>query len=52
MITLNNPLVIFAGKLLGVGVELRLDHVDGVWKLCFELQVIAWAYCKEWRRVG
>lgn len=52
MITINNPLVLFAGKLLGVGIELRIDHVDGVYTLCFEAQAIAWKYCKEWSHVG
>jgi len=50
MLTVNNPLVLFAGKLFGVGVELRLSHSDDSWLLCFEAEAVAWKYCKEWAR--
>jgi hypothetical protein len=52
MVQLNNPLVLFAGKLLGIGVEVRFEHTDGTKKLCFEVEVVAWSYCKEWSRAG
>jgi hypothetical protein len=48
MLTLNNPLVLVSAKVLGVGIELRLEHVDGVRKICFQVDAIAWSYCKEW----
>ncbi len=48
MLSLNNPLVLVSAKILGVGIELRVEHVDGVKKLCFQVDVIAWSYCKEW----
>lgn len=52
MLELNNPLVLLSGKLLGVGVELSVAHVDNVWSLCFEAEAVAWRYCKEWSRAG
>lgn len=48
MLSLNNPLVLVSAKILGVGIELRVEHVDGVKKLCFQVDAIAWSYCKEW----
>jgi hypothetical protein len=48
MLTLNNPLVLVSAKLLGVGVELRVEHVDDVWHLCLDIEAIAWSYCKAW----
>ena len=52
MITLNNPLVLLAGKILGVGFELRFENTDGVKKLCLEVEAVAWSYCKEWSNAG
>ena len=45
---LNNPLVLIAGKILGVGFEIRFEHLDGVKKLCFQVEAVAWSYCKDW----
>ena len=52
MFHLNNPLVLLAGKLLGVGVELRMARVDGTVVFCFEVEAVAWKYCKEWGNAG
>ena len=46
--TLNNPLVLIGGKILGIGFELRFENVDGQKKLCFEVEAVAWSYCKSW----
>lgn len=48
MINLNNPLVLFSVKLLGIGIEISIEHVDGVYKLCAYAEAIAWSYCKKW----
>ena len=48
MITLNNPLVLIGGAVLGFGFSLHLDRVDGTTKLCFMVEAVAWSYCKEW----
>ena len=46
--TLNNPLVLIAGKVLGVGFEIRFENNDGIKKLCFQVDAVAWSYCKGW----
>lgn len=48
--TLNNPLSILSAKILGVGVELNIEHTDGTWTLCFIAEAIAWSYRKEWSK--
>lgn len=45
---LNNPLVLIAGKILGIGFEIRYEDVDGTRKLCFQVDAVAWSYCKGW----
>lgn len=47
---INNPLVLLSAKLLGLGVELSVEHTDGVCKLCFVIEAVAWSYCKEWSK--
>lgn len=49
---LNNPLVLIAIKMLGIGVEVRVEHTTKEWKLCFEVEAVVWAYRKEWSRAG
>ena len=46
--TLNNPLVLIAAKVLGVGFEIRFENTDGVRKLCIQVDAVAWSYCKDW----
>lgn len=52
MLTLNNPLVLISAKLLGIGIQITFDHVDGIYNLCFEAEAVAWKYCKEWTYVS
>lgn len=47
---LNNPLVLIAGKILGVGFEIRYESFDGSNKICLQVEAVAWSYCKEWVR--
>jgi len=49
--TINNPLVLISAKVFGIGIELSLHHVDNKWSLCFQVEAVAWSYCKEWSRV-
>lgn len=52
MLTLNNPLVLIAGKVLGVGFEISFEHTDGTKKFCIQVEAVAWSWCKEWAYVG
>ena len=50
--TLNNPLVLIAGQLFGIGFSIRYEKFEATKKICFQVDVIAWSYCKEFGNAG
>lgn len=48
-IELNNPLPLLSAKFLGFGIELRLENIDGTFRLCLSIEAIIWNACKVWK---
>ncbi len=48
MITLNNPLVLIGGTVLGVGFKVYLEKHGEKYQVCFHVEAISWSYCKKW----
>jgi hypothetical protein len=46
--TLNNPLSLLSAKILGVGVEIVVENVDGKVHLCVTINAVVWEKCWKW----
>lgn len=42
---LNDPLALVSLKLIGVGFDISLEKVAGIWHLCLTIDALAWSKC-------
>ena len=46
--TLNNPLSVLSAKILGVGIEIFVENIDGKVHVCATVNAVVWERCWKW----